>query len=174
MTRKTKTSTSGTGSEKPHTSEPDRPKALLSNKMQGMMLLPAAPGTCPECAVKHEPGMMHNKDSLYYQMDFYRRNGRWPAWKDAMAHCDPEVQKVLKGLLIEKGAWSIPEEEFKKLPGEEQLAQKLMDAETHSEKQLVRPNSDGTIGSVTHHKLRERKEPKRGSGKRRGRASKGR
>ena len=31
------------------------------------MMLPAPPGTCPKCAVKHDPLMPHNKDSLFYQ-----------------------------------------------------------------------------------------------------------
>jgi len=63
-------------------------------------MLPAAPDTCQECAVKHEPHMPHNKQSLFYQMKFNAEHGRWPTWKDAMAHCTPELQaqwaKILK------------------------------------------------------------------------------
>ena len=68
----------------------------------GMTLLGATPpGTCPECAVKHDPELPHNKDSLCYQYKFYDRHGRWPTWSDAMAHCPPEVQAAWKKALAE-------------------------------------------------------------------------
>jgi len=57
-----------------------------------MMLLPPQPGTCPECAVVHEPEMPHDKQSLYYQTQFYLRHGRWPTWEDAVAHCSDEMK----------------------------------------------------------------------------------
>ncbi|GHU65020.1 hypothetical protein FACS189447_03210 [Spirochaetia bacterium] len=52
------------------------------------------PGTCPECAVSHNPVYPHNKDSLAYQYKFYDKNGRWPTWADAMAHCPEDVKQV--------------------------------------------------------------------------------
>jgi hypothetical protein len=62
-------------------------------------LLPAPPGTCPECAVKHEPEQPHNQQSLFYQYRFYHENGRWPNWRDAMSHCSDEVKAAwIKGL----------------------------------------------------------------------------
>lgn len=61
------------------------------------MLLPPPKGTCPECAVAHEPEMPHNQQSLYWQYHFYNQHGRWPTWADAMAHCTNEI----KGLWIE-------------------------------------------------------------------------
>ena len=60
----------------------------------GFTLMPAKPGTCPECAVKHEPTQPHNQQSLYYQYHFYADNNRWPTWEDAMAHCTEEVKAV--------------------------------------------------------------------------------
>lgn len=60
----------------------------------GMMMLEKTPeGTCPECAVKHDPEQPHNKDSLAYQYKFYDKHGRWPTWKDAMEHCSDEVKE---------------------------------------------------------------------------------
>lgn len=50
-----------------------------------MMLLPPPPGTCPICAVKHDPTWPHNAQSLYYQYRFYGIRGRWPTWADAAA-----------------------------------------------------------------------------------------
>lgn len=63
------------------------------NERHGMTILGRTPpGTCPMCAVKHDPRMPHNRDSLTYQYKFYDENGRWPTWADAMAHCAPEVK----------------------------------------------------------------------------------
>jgi hypothetical protein len=57
-----------------------------------MRLLPAPKGTCPECAVDHDPTHPHNQQSLAYQYDFYGKQGRWPTWRDAMAHCSDEMK----------------------------------------------------------------------------------
>jgi len=59
----------------------------------GFHLLPARPGTCPDCAVAHDPGQPHNQQSLYYQYHFYADNDRWPTWRDAMSHCEEDVKK---------------------------------------------------------------------------------
>ena len=64
--------------------------------IQGMTLIGRTPeGTCPECAVKHDPEQPHNQDSLTYQYKFYDQHGRWPTWADAMAHCSDELKKEL-------------------------------------------------------------------------------
>lgn len=57
-------------------------------------LLPAAPGTCPECATEHPPELPHNWHSLYYQMRFMLANGRAPTLDDATAHCTPEMKAL--------------------------------------------------------------------------------
>ena len=45
----------------------------------GMTLFGRTPeGTCPECAVRHDPDQPHNRDSLVYQYKFYDQYGRWP------------------------------------------------------------------------------------------------
>ena len=68
-------------------------------EIHGMTLLGRTPeGTCPECAVKHDPEQPHNRDSLTYQYKFYDQHGRWPTWADAMAHC-PDV--------LEKHEWAV-------------------------------------------------------------------
>ena len=70
----------------------------------GFMLLgKTPPGTCPECAVAHDPDMPHNRDSLAYQYKFYDQYGRWPTWKDAMAHCSEEMKEAWIQALTEKG-----------------------------------------------------------------------
>lgn len=80
------------------------------NDRHGMMLLGRTPpGTCPMCAVKHDPGQPHNRDSLTYQYKFYDEHGRWPTWADAMAHCTPEVKEywvqalTARGVTVEEG-----------------------------------------------------------------------
>jgi len=78
--------------------------------IKDLAILPAQKGTCPTCAVKHDPRMPHNKDSLFYQMSFYQEHERWPTWVDAMGHCTPDVKEwmisALKthGIDIEKSA----------------------------------------------------------------------
>ena len=66
-------------------------------------------GTCPECAVQHNPREPHYRGSLYYQMRFQQKHGRLPTWQDAMAHCIPQVQETMLALLRGKG---VPEEEI--------------------------------------------------------------
>jgi hypothetical protein len=53
---------------------------------------PMKPGQCAECAVEHAAELPHNVQSLFYQYSFMEQHGRWPTWKDAMAHCTPEMQ----------------------------------------------------------------------------------
>ena len=73
-------------------------------EMHGLSLLGGVPpGTCPECAAKHEPEQPHNQRSLCYQYKFYDQHGRWPKWADAMAHCSEDVKKVWIHALSEHG-----------------------------------------------------------------------
>lgn len=76
---------------------------FLEEKHGMMMIGNTPPGTCPMCAVKHDPQMPHNKDSLTYQYKFYDLNGRWPTWVDAMAHCTPEIRKLWREALEQRG-----------------------------------------------------------------------
>lgn len=66
-------------------------------------LIPAPPGTCPECAVNHEPDQPHNRESLLYQYTFFDKHGRWPTWADAMEHCPEWVKLAWTEALAEKG-----------------------------------------------------------------------
>lgn len=72
-------------------------------------LLPPAPGLCPACAVRHHPQREpHNRDSLHYQYWFYGKNGRWPVWKDAIAHLETEERAFWEMELRRAGAWQEP------------------------------------------------------------------
>lgn len=64
----------------------------LKEKHGFVMIGKTPPGACPKCAVKHDPKLPHNRDSLAYQYMFYDENGRWPTWADAMAHCSDEIK----------------------------------------------------------------------------------
>lgn len=88
-------------------------------------LLPPPKDACQECAVQHEPEQAHNKDSMYYQYWFYSKHGRWPVWKDAIAHCPPDVKEHWEREIRKAGAW--------KEPGPVEAC----------------PMDDGTIGTVT-------------------------
>lgn len=67
------------------------------------MLGRTPPGTCPICAVKHDPVQPHNRDSLAYQYKFYDEHGRWPTWADAMEHCTQEVKDYWVAALAAHG-----------------------------------------------------------------------
>ena len=68
-----------------------------------LLLMPARPGTCPECATAHAPELPHNQPSLYYQYRFYAEHGRWPDWHDAMRHCSSETKAAWTAALSEQG-----------------------------------------------------------------------
>ena len=68
---------------------------------KNLNLVPAKPGTCPECATEHSPDEPHNRDSLYYQMRFYLQHRRSPSWDDAMAHCDAETKALWHNTLAD-------------------------------------------------------------------------
>lgn len=68
-----------------------------------MILLPPKPGLCQQCAVDHPPEHPHNQQSLYWQYWFYGKNGRWPTWFDAMAHCTPEMKAYWTDALAKHG-----------------------------------------------------------------------
>ena len=85
-------------------------------EVHGMTLFGKTPdGTCPECAVKHDPQQPHNRDSLAYQYKFYDQHGRWPTWADAMAHCPEEVKEFWARALKEMGCPIHEEDELGKI-----------------------------------------------------------
>lgn len=81
---------------------------VIEEKTVSFGLMPAAEGTCPDCAVAHDPAMPHNAQSLFYQYRFCGEHNRWPTWADAIAHCSPELQADWKAALQERGAWTEP------------------------------------------------------------------
>ena len=74
-------------------------------ELKNMTLLPPAEDKCQECAVKHKPEDPHDATSLYYQYGFYKKHGRWPRWKDAIAHCAEEVKTAWTAELKKRGLW---------------------------------------------------------------------
>ena len=80
---------------------------VVSEQRNAMTMLPPSGDVCQECATAHDHFQPHNQQSLYYQMAFHAKHGRWPTWTDAMQHCPPDVQKQwreeLVKLMREKG-----------------------------------------------------------------------
>jgi len=74
----------------------------MKEKAMKMTLLPPAKDVCQVCATKHSSEEPHNKDSLYYQMQFRQKHERWPTWKDAISHCSKGVKKAIIELLESK------------------------------------------------------------------------
>lgn len=66
-------------------------------------ILPAAFGCCQECGVKHGIEYPHNVETIRYQYVFFGREGRWPTWADAMAHCSDPVRQLWTKFLTERG-----------------------------------------------------------------------
>jgi hypothetical protein len=119
---------------------------------KGGFLLPPPPDACQVCAKDHPEDQPHNQQSLYYQMDFLNKNGRYPTWQDAMSHCAPEVQRLWRAELEKLGAWSEPVEG---MSPEMKTAAILGGLPTHSGKQIVKP---GEAFKVTTHKIRHPKK----------------
>lgn len=73
-------------------------------------ILPPPPGACAVCAHNpaHPPDQPHNAQSLYYQYAFYGEHGRWPTWKDAVAHSPDQVKARWEQELRKVGKWSEP------------------------------------------------------------------
>jgi hypothetical protein len=58
---------------------------------------------CPECGAYHEPEYPHDRESVFYQIKFKRRTGRWPTWADALAHCPPDIKTIWIEELVSRG-----------------------------------------------------------------------
>lgn len=67
-------------------------KIIEGKNLAPWKLLPAKTGTCPECAVAHDPKAPHNAQSLFYQYKYFNEHDHWPNWKNAMAHCSEEIK----------------------------------------------------------------------------------
>lgn len=74
-------------------------------------LMPPAADACQVCGHRpaHGTDEPHNAQSLYYQYSFYADHGRWPTWRDAIAHCSPPVREAWEAELRKRGAWPADE-----------------------------------------------------------------
>jgi hypothetical protein len=104
----------------------------------GAFMLPPPSDCCQECAKKHDPDQAHNQQSIFYQYNFSNKHGRWPTWKDAVAHCPPEIQEAWKAELLKVGAWSEPKED---LNPEEKTAHILMGSALPSKEKTMEPGN---------------------------------
>lgn len=68
-----------------------------------LMPVDTSNGECSQCAWVHPPEQPHNQPTLAYQYSFFAEYGRWPTWRDAMAHCRPEVQEQWIAELMSRG-----------------------------------------------------------------------
>lgn len=75
----------------------------MGENIEEIKILPPVPGSCPLCAVQHDPGEPHERDSLYYQNKFYKKYKRFPTWEDAMSHCSPSIKKEFIKRLKRRG-----------------------------------------------------------------------
>ena len=68
-----------------------------------LQLMPPAPHLCQVCGSDHGAGEAHDPTSVYYQYAFYENNGRYPSWRDSIAHLDAEHQQHWLDELAEQG-----------------------------------------------------------------------
>ena len=68
------------------------------------------PGACAVCESLHDAQDPHDRDSLYYQNQFYKQHKRFPTWSDAMAHCSEITKAVFRQRLERRGISIDPEE----------------------------------------------------------------
>lgn len=74
-----------------------------SDSMDEIRITAPVPGTCPVCATKHDERDPHDRDSLYYQNQFFKANKRFPSWWDAMGHCTDMTKAVWAEKLKKRG-----------------------------------------------------------------------
>lgn len=78
------------------------------NGMEEIRITAPTPRTCPICAAKHDERDPHDRDSLFYQNQFYKAHRRFPSWWDAMGHCTETtkaawVEKLKRrGIILEE------------------------------------------------------------------------
>lgn len=82
--------------------QPD-PEVTVVPRTDWTVLPPEDPGVCQTCAVKHEPELPHNPQSMHYQIWFITEHDREPTWTDAMAHCTPQVRQQWTAELAKHG-----------------------------------------------------------------------
>lgn len=75
----------------------------MGDGMEEIKVVAPGPGRCPYCATIHKKGEPHDRDSLYYQNRFFRDNGRFPTWEDAMRHCDDATKEAWTKKLKRRG-----------------------------------------------------------------------
>lgn len=80
---------------------------VVETKSVPFQILPPPGSACQVCGrdPAHAPDQPHNAQQLYYQYAFYGEHGRWPTWRDAVAHCSDEVRAAWEHHLRNAGAW---------------------------------------------------------------------
>lgn len=76
---------------------------MENREQEYQYIFPPLRGACPKCGAYHPPEQPHNRESLYYQMRFRQRYGRFPTWEDAIAHCSDAVKAEWRGLFEANG-----------------------------------------------------------------------
>lgn len=71
--------------------------------VEGIRITAPKPGACPICGTKHRKLEPHDRDSLYYQNKFRKKNKRLPTWEDAMSHCSEMTKSAFCEKLKERG-----------------------------------------------------------------------
>lgn len=49
---------------------------------------------CSECGSQHSPSQPHDPAKKIYRQRFVEKNGRFPTWEDALAHCTDQTKDL--------------------------------------------------------------------------------
>lgn len=83
---------------------------VVDSKTVPFNILPPPASACQTCGREHDPALPHDAQRLYYQYAFYAEHGRWPTWRDAVAHCSEDIRSQWEKHLREAGAWPADDE----------------------------------------------------------------
>jgi hypothetical protein len=83
---------------------------MTDRKIGDFSLVPPPPDACPVCARRppHPPSQPHDGNSLFFMYWWRAEHGRWGTWKDAIAHCTPEIREAWEAELKQRGVWTEP------------------------------------------------------------------
>lgn len=77
-------------------------KDTINPPYSEIQVIPPKPGACLVCGAYHPRELPHNRDSIYYQILFRQKHGRYPTWDDAANHCTDEIKERFFKTLLSK------------------------------------------------------------------------
>jgi hypothetical protein len=80
----------------------DDPRVVRVPRTSWTLLEPIPPA-CSECGADHMAVEPHNPESVYWQTKRYINHEPPPTWRDALAHCPPDIRAAWEAALRARG-----------------------------------------------------------------------